>query len=56
MKVLGYIPPPLYSMREVRSEDKNLPLYYLALFSRSARAYEFWNQVLKYGTDQLSMF
>ena len=43
-------------MKEVRSDDKNLPLYHLALFSRSPRAYDFWDQVLKYSTDQTSLF
>ncbi|MBZ5628204.1 MAG: three-Cys-motif partner protein TcmP [Acidobacteriia bacterium] len=55
MKSLEYIPPPLYTMKEVRSDEKNLRLYYLALFSRDERAYEFWTQVLKYGTDQRSL-
>ena len=31
----------------------NLPLYYLAFFSRHANGYKFWNQVLKYATPQL---
>jgi three-Cys-motif partner protein len=52
MATLGYIPPPFYTMKEVRSHEKNLPLYRLALFSRSERAYKFWDQVLKYSTDQ----
>ena len=56
MQTIRYIPPPLYAMKEIRSDEKNLPLYYLALFSRSPRAYEFWDQVLKYSTDQISMF
>jgi three-Cys-motif partner protein len=56
MATLGYIPPPMYTMKEVRSDEKNLPLYHLALFSRNNRAYEFWNEVLKYSTDQISMF
>jgi three-Cys-motif partner protein len=52
MQTLGYIPPPFYKMKEVRSNEKNLPLYHLALFSRSQRAYDFWDEVLKYSTDQ----
>jgi len=52
MATLGYIPPPFYSMKEVRSYERNLPLYRLALFSRNERAYKFWDQVLKYSTDQ----
>ena len=49
---LDYIPPPFYTMKEVRSYEKNLPLYRLALFSRNERAYKFWDEVLKYSTDQ----
>jgi hypothetical protein len=56
METLGYIPRPWYTMKEVRSDDHNLPLYHLALFSRSTRAYEFWDDVLKYSTDQIEMF
>lgn len=52
MANLGYIPPPFYTMKEVRSYEKNLPLYRLALFSRHERAYKFWDQVAKYSTDQ----
>jgi three-Cys-motif partner protein len=56
MATLGYIPPPHYTMKEVRSHEKNLALYRLALFSRHERAYRLWDQVLKYGTDQQSLF
>ena len=52
MKTLGYIPPPPYTMKEVRSDERNLPLYHLALFSRSQKAYDFWDEVRKYSTDQ----
>jgi three-Cys-motif partner protein len=56
MATLGYLPLPLYKMKEVRSDEKNLPLYHLALFSRNERAYKFWDEVLKYSTDQTSLF
>jgi len=56
MATLGYIPPPLYTMKEVRSHEKNWPLYRLALFSRHERAYKFWDQVLKYSTDQTTFW
>jgi three-Cys-motif partner protein len=56
MAALSYIPPPFYTMKEVRSSEKNLPLYRLALFSRNERAYDFWDQVLKYSTDQRLLF
>lgn len=56
MATLGYIPPPHYTMKEVRSHEKNLALYRLALFSRHERAYKFWGQVLKYSTDQTTLW
>jgi hypothetical protein len=52
---LGYLPAGLERMKEVRSDEKNLPLYHLAFFSKHPRGYQFWDQVLKYGTDQLSL-
>jgi len=56
MAALGYIPPPFYTMKEVRSYEKNLPLYRIALFSRHERAYKLWDQVLKYSTDQTQLW
>jgi three-Cys-motif partner protein len=56
MESLGYIKQPLDRMKLVRSDEKNLPLYYLALFSRHQTAYKFWDDVLKYGTDQTSLW
>jgi three-Cys-motif partner protein len=49
---LGYLPTPIHKMKRVRSDEKNLPLYYIAMFSRSTVAQKFWDDVLKYGTDQ----
>lgn len=56
MANLEYIPPPYYTMKEVRSHEKNLALYRLALFSRNDRAYRYWDEVLKYSTDQRSFW
>lgn len=56
MQTLNYMPVPFYKMKEVRSDDKNLPLYHLALFSRNERADQFWDEVLKYRTDQTRLF
>jgi three-Cys-motif partner protein len=53
MATLRYIPPASYEMLMVRSDEKNLPLYRLALFSRNPRAYSFWSEVRKYRTDQM---
>ena len=52
MKSLGYMEQPPDRMKLVRSDEKNLPLYYLALFSRHPTAHKFWDDVLKYSTNQ----
>lgn len=56
MESLGYLPQNVYQMKQVRSDDKNLPLYHLALFSRNETAHKFWKDVLKYSTDQPGLF
>jgi hypothetical protein len=35
---------------------EKLPLYYLALFSRSETAFKFWDDVLRYGADQKNLW
>jgi three-Cys-motif partner protein len=52
MESLGYLATPLHAMKCVRSDEKNLRLYYIALFSRKELAFKFWDDVLKYATDQ----
>jgi len=52
MESLRYLKKPLDRMKLVRSVEKNLPLYYVALFSRSETAFKFWDDVLTYSTDQ----
>jgi three-Cys-motif partner protein len=52
MESPGYLRQPVDRMKLVRSVEKNLPLYYIALFSRHQTAYKFWDDVLKYGDDQ----
>jgi three-Cys-motif partner protein len=52
MESLRYLPTPLHAMKCVRSDEKNLRLYYIALFSRKQLAYDLWDDVLKYSTDQ----
>ena len=56
MASLGYLKKPLDRMKLVRSVEKNLSLYYLALFSRSETAYKFWDDVLRYSTDQTNFW
>ena len=52
METLEYQPQPFYKMKPVTIPEMNVRLYVLALFSRHARAYDFWDQVLKYSTPQ----
>jgi three-Cys-motif partner protein len=56
MESLEYLKQPLDRMKLVRSVEKNLPLYYVALFSRHETAYKFWRDVLKYSTDQTNLW
>jgi three-Cys-motif partner protein len=41
---------------QVRSDKKNLPLYYLAFFSRHELGEKFWNIAQKYADDQQRLF
>ena len=55
MAGLGYVKISMEKMKEVKSDDKNLPLYHLAFFSKSAIGYKFWEKVLKYSEPQQSL-
>lgn len=55
MEGLGCLPTPVHTMKMVK-DDGNHPLYRLALFSSHKRAYDFWDQVLKYNTKQRNLF
>jgi hypothetical protein len=52
MEKLEYLPQSWDRMKGVRSDEKNLPLYRRALFSRHPLAYQYWDEVLKYSSDQ----
>jgi len=41
METLGYANQPLHRIRQIRSDEKNLLLYHLALYSRHKTAYDF---------------
>lgn len=56
MTTLRYKQDSLQTTIEMRSDEKNLPLYHLAFFSRHKRGYEFWKEVRKYATSQQSLF
>ena len=44
------------SFRQVRSEVRNLPLYYLAFFSKHNLGKKLWNEVQKYADTQRKLF
>ena len=52
LQTLGYLPTPIHKMKRFRSDEKNLPLYYITMFSKHPVAHTFWDDVLKYSTDQ----
>jgi len=56
MSEAGYLETPLHQMKEVKTHDKSVPLYYLAMFSKNKTAFKLWAQVLKYSTKQSSLF
>ena len=54
MRQLNYIDPVKKHL--IKIGDKNVPLYYLAFYSKHARGNDFYQKVEKYSTDQQSMF
>jgi len=50
MLALGYKEPP--ELHQIRSDDKNLPLYYLAFYSKHERGNEFWRKAKKFSVTQ----
>ncbi len=56
MAALKYIYSGPHDMVEVRSADKNLPLYHLAFFSRHELGRKFWQEARKYSSEQRELF
>lgn len=56
MEDLGYRQTELADMRRIKTIGNNVPLYYLALFSKHPTAFKYWRQVLKYSTPQTTLF
>jgi len=52
MQKLGYIDPGLREAILIRSNDKNLPLYRLALYSKHKLGSKFWKETKKYSDPQ----
>lgn len=52
MKADGYLYKSLRETVQIRSDEKNLPLYLLMFFSRNELGYKFWKDSMKYSKDQ----
>ena len=52
MQALGYIDPGLQEAIMIRSDEKNLPLYRLALYSKNKLGPKFWKEAKKYSDPQ----
>ncbi len=55
IKSIGYGETSPSLMYQVRSDTKNLGLYYLAFFSKHPLGYHFWKEVLHYTDNQLGL-
>ncbi|MDT5124000.1 MAG: hypothetical protein QOC96_3482 [Acidobacteriota bacterium] len=56
MEEIGYIDLGIEETVHIRSTEKNLPLYHLAFFSRSALGRKFWKDAKRYSQDQRPLF
>lgn len=56
MKKLGFEYEGLDDIVEVRSDQKNLPLYHLAFFSRHPLGHNFWKKAKKSSDPQMRLF
>jgi hypothetical protein len=53
MKSMGYLPEK--NMHQIRSNQKNLPLYYLSFYTKHPRGIDFYKKVEKYMNPQLKL-
>ncbi len=56
MSRLGYLNPGLENCYPIRSNEKNLLLYRLTLYSRHKLGNKFWREAKKYSDPQLKLF
>ncbi len=54
MKILGYVEP--VRKHRVKIDNINVPLYYLAFYSKHERGNDFFQKVEKYLSQQQSLF
>jgi three-Cys-motif partner protein len=51
MLSLDYLKSKKGNTKEFRSNERNLPLYHLAFFSRHQRGYDFWEEGMRYTSE-----
>jgi three-Cys-motif partner protein len=56
LETIGHLPTPLHMMKEMRTTDRNVPLYHLALFSKHKTAFKFWTSVLEDADPNRTLF
>jgi len=56
MEALGYLKPGFEDTKLIRSDEKNLLLYRLVIYSRHPLGKEFWQQAKKYSQAQGDLF
>ncbi len=55
MKNLGYVVDPVLKY-EVKNDEANVPLYYLAFYSKSKKGNDFYKKIEKYQSPQQKLF
>jgi hypothetical protein len=56
MSEVGYLKTPLHQMKEVKTHDKNVPLYYIAMFAKHPMAFNLWKKALISSSPQRGLF
>jgi three-Cys-motif partner protein len=56
MSEVGYLETPLHQMKEFKTHDKNVPLYYIAMFSKHQKAFDLWKGALSSSSPQRELF
>jgi hypothetical protein len=55
MESIGFLPTPLHEMRPIKLDNGNT-IYHLALYSKNAKAKDFWEKASKSSTSQRPLF
>ena len=56
MQRIGFKGTTMLDFAPIKSDQRNIALYYLGFFSESKKGLEFWRQALKYARTERSLF